>query len=68
MAGEERRLGDWLSSWAHKDAYAVCAPGLTPRLLRVEFMARHVPSQAGNVTHDLFVTRLYRCHLSIAIH
>ena len=32
MAGEERRLGDWLSSWAHKDAHAVCAPGLTPRL------------------------------------
>eukprot|EP00966_Prymnesium_polylepis_P101012 2339209-Prymnesium_polylepis.1 len=32
MADEERRLGDWLSSWAHKDAHAVCAPGLTPRL------------------------------------
>ena len=35
--------------------------------VRVEFMARHVPSQAGNVTHGLFVTLLYRCHLSIAI-
>ena len=32
MADEERRLGDWLSLWAHKDAHAVCAPGLTPRL------------------------------------
>jgi hypothetical protein len=29
-------------------------------------MARYVPSQEGNVTHDLFVTLLYRCHLSIA--
>jgi hypothetical protein len=42
MAAEERRLGDWLSSWAHKDAHAVCAPGLTSRLVRVEFMTRHV--------------------------
>ena len=32
MAAEERRLGDWLSSWAHKDGHAVCAPGLTSRL------------------------------------
>ena len=31
IADEERRLGDWLSSWAHKDAHAVCAPGLTSR-------------------------------------
>jgi hypothetical protein len=29
MADEERRLGDWLSSWAHKDAHAVFAPGST---------------------------------------
>ena len=58
MAGEERRLGGWLSSWAHKDAHAVCycvRPGLNTAG-RFEFMARHVPSQAGNVTHDLFVT------------
>ena len=44
----------------------MCAPGLTPRLGLSSFMARHVPSQAGNVTHDLFVTLVYRCHLSIA--
>ena len=35
--------------------------------VRVEFMARHVPSQAGNVTHDLVVTLLsHHFHLSIA--
>ena len=27
--------------------------------VRVEFMARHVPSQAGNVTHDLFITLFF---------
>mgnify|MGYP007078101371 CR=1 FL=1 len=54
MADEERWLGDWLSSWAHKDAHAV-RPGLD-MAVRVEFMARQVPSQAGKVTNDLFVT------------
>ena len=34
----------------------VCGPGLTSRLGLL--MARHVPSQAGDVTHDLFVTLL----------
>ena len=51
----------------HKDAHAVCY--LIPTLdiaVRVEFMARQVPSQAGNVTHFLFVTLLSGCHLSIA--
>jgi hypothetical protein len=43
----------------------LCAARLNTAV-RVEFMARYVPSQAGNVTHDLFVTLLYRCHLSIA--
>ena len=39
MAAEERRLGDWLTvavfvaAHAHKDAHAVCGPGLTSRLL-----------------------------------
>ena len=32
MAIEERKLGDWLSSWPHKDTHAVCGPGLTTRL------------------------------------
>jgi hypothetical protein len=35
--------------------------------LRVEFMARQVPSQAENVTHDLFVTLLSRCHFAYCI-
>ena len=49
MADEERRLGDWLSSWAHKDAHGCCVrPGLNTAV-RVEFMARHVPSQAGEM-------------------
>ena len=59
MAGEERSLGDWLSSWAHKDAHAVCAPSLRVRLntaLRVELMARHVPSCARNETSKAFET------------
>ena len=46
-------------------AYTCCVPPTLNTAVRVEFMVRHVPSQAGNVTHDLFVTRLYRCHLSI---
>ena len=63
MADEERRLGDWLSLWAHKDAHAVCAPGLTPRAdtaVRVECMARHVPSQAGNATSEDYETHFVR--------
>ena len=46
MADEERRLGDWLSSWPHKDAHADCCvrPGLNIAV-RVELMARQVPSR-----------------------
>ena len=36
MEDEERRLGDWLSSWPHRDAHAV-RPGLNTAV-RVEFM------------------------------
>ena len=35
--------------------------------VRVEFMARHIPSQAGNVTHAVFVPLLSHFHLSIPI-
>ena len=42
MAAEERRLGDWLSSWPHKDAHAVCAVrpprGGLDTAVRVEFI------------------------------
>jgi hypothetical protein len=34
--------------------------------VRVAFMARHVPSQAGNETSEPFDTLLYGCYLSIA--
>ena len=47
MAAEERRLGEWLSSWAHKDAHAVCGPGLTPR-----DDAPPVHGEAGRQDHD----------------
>jgi hypothetical protein len=48
MADEERRLGDsWLSSWPHKDAHVCVRAGLNTAV-RVEFMARDVPSQAGS--------------------
>ena len=33
--------------------------------VRVEFMARHVPSQARNVTHDPLFTLLSHSHLSL---
>jgi hypothetical protein len=62
MADEE---GDGLSSWPHKEAHAGVRPGIDIAV-RVESMARQVPSQAGSVTHDLFVTLLSGCHLSIA--
>ena len=74
MADEERRLmpqdsvrlggtGFLRGRTRKKDAHphACCVrPGLNTAV-RVEFMARHVTSRAGNVTHDLFVTLLYRC-------
>ena len=51
MIDEERRLGDWLSSWAHKDAHAVCAPGLTPRLGLSSWL------DPGSVPHKSFQIR-----------
>jgi hypothetical protein len=57
MADEERRLGDWLSSWPHKDAHADCCVRPGPNIaVRVEFMARHISSQAGNETSEVFET------------
>ena len=41
MAVEERRLGDWLFSWPHKDAHVVCGPGLTSRLGLSSWPARY---------------------------
>ena len=64
IADEERRLalGDCAAVFvgAHGCTCCVC-PGLNTAV-RVEFMARQVPSSAQNVTHDLFVTLLSRCH------
>jgi hypothetical protein len=36
--------------------------------VRVEFMARHVPSQAGNETSEDFEALLSHSHLSIALY
>ena len=50
-------LGDWLSSCAHKDAHAVCAPGLINTAVRVGVHSPpHVPSQAGNEPSEYLET------------
>ena len=64
MADEARRLVRGLAVFvgAHGRrstccrVLVMCAPDSTPRLYRVEFMARHVPSQAGNETSEDFET------------
>ena len=67
MADEERGQVRGLAVFARTQGCTCCVrPGLNTAI-RVEFMARHVPSQAGNATHDLFVTRLYPCHLCLSI-
>jgi hypothetical protein len=65
MAAEERRLGDWLSSWAHNDAHAVCGPGLTPQLGLSSWPAMY-PNMREMLHMTFSYTLLSRCHLSIA--
>ena len=48
------------------NAYMLCVPPTLNTAVRVAFMARHVPSQAGNETSEAFDTLLYGCYLSIA--
>jgi hypothetical protein len=59
MADEERSLGDWLLASRHTRIHAVCVPPTLNTAVRVEFMVRQVPSQAGNETGEVFDTLLY---------
>ena len=47
--------------WVLRQVYKQCVNVQTHALL----MARYVPSQTANVTHNLFITLLSGCHLSI---
>ena len=40
----------------------LCAPPGPNIAVRVEFMARHVPSQAGNETSEAKLLKLFSCH------
>jgi hypothetical protein len=53
-----------LAAYFAAHTHTCCVPPTLNTAVRVEFMARHVPSQAANVTHALFVTLWYRYHLS----